>query len=76
METGEVSFEGWWTLNGVKLMGRPSAAGIYINNGKRVVIHPDEKVADASGYVMIFKDQRDMALNPKHIISIITKGDL
>ena len=37
-KTGEFDFDGWWTLNGVKLMGRPSAAGIYINNGKKVAI--------------------------------------
>lgn len=36
--TGEVSFEGWYTLDGVRLDGKPSAKGIYINNGKKVVI--------------------------------------
>jgi hypothetical protein len=40
METGEVSFdsEAWYTLDGVKLSGKPSTKGIYINNGKKVVI--------------------------------------
>ena len=30
--------EGWYTLNGVKLQGIPTEKGIYINNGKKVVI--------------------------------------
>ena len=32
------SVEGWYTLNGVKLQGVPTEKGIYINNGKKVVI--------------------------------------
>ena len=48
--TGEVSFnsEAWYTLDGVKLSGKPSSKGIYIrstsgrlqgkNNGKKIVI--------------------------------------
>jgi hypothetical protein len=38
--TGEVSFdsEAWYTLDGVKLSGQPSTKGIYINNGKKIVI--------------------------------------
>jgi len=36
--TGEVSFEGWYTLDGVRLDGKPSSKGIYINNGKKIVI--------------------------------------
>ena len=31
--TGEVTFDGWYTLD-----GKPSAKGIYINNGKKIVI--------------------------------------
>lgn len=50
METGELSFdsETWYTLDGVRLDGKPSSKGIYIrstsgrlqgkNNGKRVAI--------------------------------------
>jgi hypothetical protein len=38
METGEFDFSGWYTLDGVKLSGKPSTKGIYINNGKKVVI--------------------------------------
>ena len=33
-----VPAEGWYTLNGVKLQGVPTEKGIYINNGKKVVI--------------------------------------
>ena len=38
--TGEVSFdsEAWYSLDGVRLSGQPSTKGIYINNGKKVVI--------------------------------------
>ena len=36
--TGEVSFDGWYTLDGVKLNEKPSTKGIYINNGKKIVI--------------------------------------
>ena len=38
--TGEVSFdsEAWYTLDGVRLSGKPSTKGIYINNGKKVAI--------------------------------------
>ena len=28
----------WYTVNGVKLAGQPTAKGIYINNGKKVII--------------------------------------
>jgi len=39
-KTGELSFdsESWYTLDGVRLSGKPSSKGIYINNGKMVVI--------------------------------------
>lgn len=36
--TGEVTFDGWYTLDGVRLDGKPTARGIYINNGKKIVI--------------------------------------
>ena len=29
---------GWYTINGVKLQGKPTVRGIYINNGRKVVI--------------------------------------
>ncbi|MBO7416569.1 MAG: hypothetical protein J6U22_08330, partial [Bacteroidaceae bacterium] len=37
-ETGEISFEGWYTLQGVKLDAEPTEPGIYIYNGKTVSI--------------------------------------
>ncbi len=33
-----VDNEGWYTLNGVKLQGAPTQKGIYINNGKKIVV--------------------------------------
>jgi hypothetical protein len=36
--TGEVTFDGWYTLDGVRLDGKPSKSGLYINNGKKIVI--------------------------------------
>ena len=39
-KTGEVSFdsEAWYTLDGVRLSSKPSRKGIYINNGRKIVI--------------------------------------
>lgn len=39
-QTGEVSFdnEAWYTLDGVRLAEKPTKQGIYIHNGKKVVI--------------------------------------
>ena len=39
-KTGEVSFdsEAWYTLDGVRLSGKPTKKGLYINNGRKVVI--------------------------------------
>lgn len=37
-KTGELSFDGWYTLDGVRLSGKPSKPGLYINNGKKIVI--------------------------------------
>ena len=46
--TGEMSFDGWYTLDGVRLGSKPSTKGIYIrstsgrlqgkNNGKKVIV--------------------------------------
>ena len=38
--TGELSFdsESWYTLDGVRLSSKPSTKGIYINNGRKIVI--------------------------------------
>ena len=30
--------EGWWTLSGVSLSSKPKKAGLYINNGKMVIV--------------------------------------
>lgn len=39
-KTGEVSFdsEAWYTIDGIRLDGKPSKPGMYINNGKKVVV--------------------------------------
>ena len=39
-KTGEVTFdsEAWYTLDGVRLSGKPSTKGLYINNGKKVIV--------------------------------------
>ena len=34
----EVSDDSWFTLDGRKLNGKPNAKGIYINNGRKIVI--------------------------------------
>ena len=33
-----VALDGWYTLNGIKLQGAPTEKGVYINNGKKVVL--------------------------------------
>ena len=38
-QTGEIVTDGWYTLNGTKLPGKPSKRGVYINNGRKVVLH-------------------------------------
>ena len=39
-KTGEVTIdkEGWYSLDGRRIEGKPSAKGIYVNNGKKVII--------------------------------------
>ena len=39
-QTGEVSFDSkaWYTLDGVRLAEKPTKQGIYVNNGKKVVV--------------------------------------
>ncbi|MBE6264837.1 MAG: hypothetical protein E7104_12965 [Prevotella sp.] len=37
-KTGEISLDGWYTMDGVKLSGKPTKKGLYINNGRKVVI--------------------------------------
>ena len=36
--TFNVQSESWFTLDGRKLNGKPARAGVYINNGRKVVI--------------------------------------
>ena len=36
--TGEISMDGWWTLDGVKLSGKPAKKGLYIHNGRKEVL--------------------------------------
>jgi len=38
METGEMSFDGWYTIDGVRLESKPTQKGLYINNGKKVIL--------------------------------------
>ena len=35
---GVTTSNGWYTINGVKLQGAPPEKGIYINNGKKIVV--------------------------------------
>ena len=37
-QTGEVVMDGWYTLDGTRLNGQPTRKGIYVNNGKKVII--------------------------------------
>lgn len=37
-ETGEITFEGWFTIDGIKLPAEPTKSGVYIHNGKKVVV--------------------------------------
>jgi hypothetical protein len=34
----KLNADGWYTINGVKLEGAPTEKGIYINNGKKIVV--------------------------------------
>jgi hypothetical protein len=35
---GQQAREGWWTLNGIRLNGQPAKAGMYVNNGRLVIV--------------------------------------
>ena len=39
-KTGEVTFDSkaWYTIDGIRLDGKPAKSGMYINNGKKVVV--------------------------------------
>ena len=36
--TGNETTDGWYTIDGIKLEGEPTTKGIYIVNGKKVII--------------------------------------
>lgn len=38
VDNGKLTDDSWWTLTGVKLEGKPTESGIYIHNGKKVVV--------------------------------------
>lgn len=37
-KTGEITFDGWFTLDGIKLPAEPTESGVYIHNGKKIVV--------------------------------------
>lgn len=37
-QTGEVTLDSWYTLDGTRLSAQPTRKGIYVNNGKKVII--------------------------------------
>jgi hypothetical protein len=37
-KTGELSFDEWYSLDGRRLDGKPTKSGVYINNGKKIVV--------------------------------------
>ena len=39
-KTGEIRFdsEAWYTLDGRRLNGKPAQKGVYINNGKKIIV--------------------------------------
>ena len=38
IDNPELTIDGWYDLNGRKLQGKPTKKGIYIHNGKKVVV--------------------------------------
>ena len=37
-KTGAITLDGWYTMDGRKLDGKPTKKGLYINNGRKIVI--------------------------------------
>ena len=35
----QVTSESWYSISGLKLNGKPTAEGIYIHNGKKIVVN-------------------------------------
>ena len=38
-EKGEMINDNWYTLEGLKLSGEPTKSGIYVRNGKKVIVN-------------------------------------
>ncbi|MBQ8463852.1 MAG: hypothetical protein IJ544_07045 [Prevotella sp.] len=38
VNSAKQNVEGWYNLNGVKMQGAPTQKGVYINNGKKIVV--------------------------------------
>ena len=38
IQTGEISTDGWYSMDGVKLQGKPTKKGLYIHNGKKEIV--------------------------------------
>ena len=36
--TNDTNSDAWFTLDGRKLSGKPSVKGVYVNNGRKVII--------------------------------------
>ena len=37
-KTGDITLDSWYTMDGCKLEGKPTKKGLYINNGRKIVI--------------------------------------
>ena len=37
-ETGEITIDRWYSIDGTPLMEQPTEPGIYIHNGKKIAI--------------------------------------
>ena len=38
VDSGQLTDDSWYTLSGVKLNGKPATKGVYLFNGKKIVI--------------------------------------
>ena len=38
IDNGQLTNDSWYSINGVKLQGKPTQKGLYILNGKKVVV--------------------------------------
>ena len=44
--------------------------------GGKLIIRPEDEIMDVAGFLLIVKKERDVAVNPDHIITIFNKGNL